>query len=439
MGKGEAVGARARIDLGGIDLSVTAEGMASTYQEIKSKVARIAENVIQKYAERNDREGIFPRENLLALAKEGLNGILIPEEYGGLGLDHVAFSLAAEEIGKADASTALVYVMHVGATQTIVLYGAEDQKERWLRPVQKGIIGTYSTSEKASGGHWWYNFSEAQRDGENYIINAEKSFTTSGGHADFYVFQTRTPGAKDASDITFFIVDGKQPGIQAGPWDALGVRGNFSGPIWYNHVPIPRRDRLGEEGQGKEIAIHGVSPIYLIGLASAWQGVAEGALELAINHVKKTIHKDFNKSLADYQVIRQQLAEAKILVESLKPWQLTLAHQLDELKENGQPIGDLNLRLTEFKVYASEVANQVARIALDVSGGYGYKRGPIERIFRDARAGIGMGPSNNIAREWIGKDLVGLPLEMWKLGGESLNYNILKTHQAAGGLFYWKI
>ncbi|WP_247436113.1 acyl-CoA dehydrogenase family protein [Bradyrhizobium sp. 139] len=131
------------------------------------------------------------------------------ESFGGLGLGHVDFAEAAYRIGQADASTGLVYVMHVGAAQTISLFGNDDQKERWLQANNGALLGTYSTSERATGGHWWYNLSEASRDGHDYLLNAEKSFTTSSGQADFYVVQTRSPGAKDQNDIVFFIVDGK--------------------------------------------------------------------------------------------------------------------------------------------------------------------------------------------------------------------------------------
>lgn len=392
--------------------------LATHYEQHRSEVQKIVEIVIKPRSEQIDREGIFPRENLQALAKAGYNGVLIPEQWGGKGLDHVAFAIAAEEIAKGCASTSLVYVMHVGAVQTIALYGNDDQKERWLKPVQQGLIGTYSTSEKATGGHWWFNISEAARDGEEYILNAEKSFTTSAGQADFYVFQTRSPGAQKPTDISFFIIDGKLPGIKPGVWDALGVRGNHSGAIRYENVRVHARDRLGEEGQGKEIIENGVSPIYLIGLGSTWLGVAEAALEAATAYAKGTIHRDFNKRLVDYQVIRQQLAEVKILVESLKPWQIHLAKQLDALQAEGRQQGELLIPLVEFKVQAAEVANKATQAALNVSGGYGYKRGTLERLYRDARAGIVMGPSNNIAREWIRKALVGLPLELWYEGGE---------------------
>ncbi|WP_338553977.1 acyl-CoA dehydrogenase family protein [Paenibacillus sp. KS-LC4] len=401
-----------------VQIVSSADRVKPDYEQLRGEIRSLVEAEIKPRAETTDREGRFPKENLQALAEAGWNGVLIPEQWKGRGLDHVAFAIAAEEIGKGCPSTSLVYVMHVGAVQTIALYGNDDQKERWLVPVSEGLVGTYSTSEKASGGHWWFNFSEASRDGADYILNAEKSFTTSSGQADFYVFQTRTPGAQTPTDVSFFLVDSKLPGITPGVWDALGVRGNHSGPITYEGVRVEEKDKLGIEGQGREILESGVSPVYLIGLGSTWLGVAEAALEAATAYVKGMVHRDFNKRLADYQIIRQQLAEVKILIESLKPWQLSLAKQLDELQAQGRPQVELLLPLVEFKVHAAEVANKATKAALDVTGGYGYKKGVFERLFRDARAGIAMGPSNNIAREWIGKALVGLPLELWHEGGD---------------------
>src|ERR1700721_2457169 len=127
-------------------------------------------------------------------------------------------------------------------------------------------------------GPCWYNFSEAGRDGENYVVDAEKSFTTSSGQADFYLVQTRAPGAKDQTDIIFFIVDGKAKGIVSTPWDALGVRANHSGPIRYKGVKGPSKDRLGGEGQGKENISDGVSRVSLRALGAVWGGGARGAL-----------------------------------------------------------------------------------------------------------------------------------------------------------------
>lgn len=392
--------------------------MTINYEKVRSDIRKLADESIRPNAAHIDESYTYPRQNLNALAKDGWNSLFLSEQDGGLGLDFVSFAIAAEEIGHACASTGLVYVMHSGAFKTIQLYGNKDQQTRWLKTARDGLVGTYSTSEKASGGHWWFNFSEASRAGSDYLINADKSFTTSSGQADYYLVQTRTPGAKGPTEISFFIVDGKTPGIKAGAWEALGVHGNHSGPISYSNVAVAEKDRLGDENQGKDIIYHGVSPVYLVGLGAVWHGVARAALEEIVQYATRTTHQDFNRSLSDYQVLRQQIGEAKVLVSSLGPWQADLARQLNVLEAEGRPQGEILLALTEFKVHAAEVANKVTRLALDISGGYGYKRGLLERLFRDARAGIAMGPSNNIAREWIGKGQVGLPLELFEAGGE---------------------
>lgn len=385
-------------------------------EEIRERVRPIIQSIIEPNAGIIDKEGRFPRENLLALAKEGWNSVTFSEKWGGLDLGYLGLAVVAEEIGKVDASTALVYAMHVGAAQVIALYGNEDQKNRWLLPVREGSVGTFSISEKATRGHVWFNLSQAERDGKDYIINAEKSFTTSGGQADFYILQTRTPETEDFSDISYFIVDGRDSGITSEPWKALGVRGNHSGPITYRNVKVSQRDLIGYEGLGKDIMDDGVNPIYLLGLASAWLGVAQGALKAAVDYVTKTVNKGFNKSLADHQVIRQKLAEVKIQITGLKAWQLDLARHYDELLAEGKPLSLLAAEVIELKVQTSELADFSARIAMDVAGGYGYKEGVFERLYRDARAGIPMASSNNIARDQVGKILVGLPLELWEEG-----------------------
>ncbi|MFF2094322.1 acyl-CoA dehydrogenase family protein [Paenibacillus sp. NPDC058174] len=390
----------------------------ASYEALLAEVRRTVDEVIRPNAERIDREGVFPSENLQALADAGWNSIIIPTEYDGLGLDYRAFALAAEEIGKGCPSTSLIYVMHVGAAQTIVYYGSEDQKKRWLKPVRTGAIGTHSMSEKATGGHTWFNLSEAKRNGNDYVLDLEKSFTTSGGHADFYVLQTRTPGAEKPTDLSYFIVDGQDPGITAGPWEALGVRGNQSGPLKLDGVKVPRADLLAGENRAIEIAFNGVDPLYLLGIGSAWIGVAEEALSIVVNRVKNTVHRDFNRSLADYQVIRQQLAQAKIALSSLRPWQLALADKYNRYEAEGRLLGELWYEATEFKIHATEVANQVVSIAMDVTGGYGYKKGTIERLYRDVRAGLVLAPSNHLARELVGKDLVGQPPELFTPGGD---------------------
>lgn len=144
-----------------------------------SRLDAAIDATVRVNADRNDLESRFPKENLEALAEAGWTGVLNETRFGGLGLGHVDFAEAAYRIGQVDASTGLIYVMHVGAAQTINLYGSDDQKERWLKAKDGALLGTYSTSERATGGHWWYNLSEASRDGDDYLLDAKKSFTTS--------------------------------------------------------------------------------------------------------------------------------------------------------------------------------------------------------------------------------------------------------------------
>ena len=380
-------------------------------EEIKEKVRPIIESVIKPNAVINDKEGKFPRENLLALAEEGWNGVALPEKWGGLDLGYVGISAVAEEIGRVDASTGLIYAMHSIVSQIIYTFGTDDQKERWLLPIRKGFIGTAAVSEKASGGHVWYNFSQAKRDGEDYILNFEKSFATSGGYADFYYVQTRTAGSDDPSDLSYFIVDGHDKGITAKPWKALGVRSNHSGPLTFDHVKVSHRDLLNATRTEIESKSGSTLP-----LNAVWLGLAQGALDAAVAYVTKTTHKDFNKSLADYQVIRQKLADLKIQISGLRAWQYDLARQVDELLKANESTLTLAGEIIEHKVQSTELADYAARIAMDVAGGYGYIEGVFERIYRDARGGIPMAPSNNLAREQIGKGIVGLPLELFEEG-----------------------
>ena len=231
--------------------------------------------------------------------------------------------------------------MHVGAAQTINLYGAHDQKLRWLKP-QDGryLLGTYSTSERASGGHWWYNFSRGVARRRRLSRQCRKvlhHLLGQGGllhHADAHA-RTRAINRTSPSSSSM----ANRPASRPGPWNALGVRGNHSGPIRYEGVKVARRNRLGEENQGKDIIYNGVSPVYLIGLGAVWEGVARGAHDAAVAHIKNSIHKDTNKRLADYQAIRQELAKPKVLIESLGPWRRELAAGLDALWRDGQAAG----------------------------------------------------------------------------------------------------
>ncbi|PFT49475.1 acyl-CoA dehydrogenase family protein [Priestia megaterium] len=365
---------------------------------LEAKLLKIINHTIEANAEFIDETKQFPHKNLEELSKEKITGILVPSQYGGLGQSYGQFSTITQKIAAVCPSTALIFTMHVEATRLINEYGTEEQKQRWLPLASSGSLGTTSTSEARYGGEYWKNAVGAEPSMDGYLINSQKSFTTSSGQADFYIFQTRLSGTEDPEETTYFIVKGNQEGIKSGEWDALGVKGNHSGSLSLVNVYVAKEDRLGKEGQGKKIVHSGTS--YLIGLGSVWLGVAEGLFQEAYYHVKK-------KGLHNHQIIRNELIKAKGYITGLNGWKDSLIRKVEKQRDYNQTElpQELSNELLEFKIATSESANKVAQITMDVTGGFGYKSGRIERLYRDARAGIVMGPSNHLARELISKQI----------------------------------
>jgi alkylation response protein AidB-like acyl-CoA dehydrogenase len=382
-------------------------------ETIRTLVDAVIEQVIAPSADQLDREKIFPKANMLALAAKRLNGILLPEHLGGLAAGYTEFSVVAEKIAAHCPSTGLVYTMHIEAADAIYRHGTEAQHQKWLLPIQEGKFGTTSTSERISGGRYWINASRAKRTSGGYQLDLEKSFTTSSGFADFYVVQTGSPEAEATDDLSYFIMEGSDPGITWGSWDALGVRGNHSASLKLAGVRVPEEDLLGGEGGGRTIIEHSVA--YLLGLGSVWTGLAGGIVEEVTAYAKRNHHQDVNKSLSDYQVIRGLLAKAAIQYKGLAAWLQQLRNDIDLQFQNKEMLAlSTQQDLLAFKIHASETVNEIAQIAMDITGGYGYKIGKLERFYRDSRAGMVMGPSNNLARDLLGKQLVGISNNLWE-------------------------
>jgi len=381
--------------------------------QIASIADEIGREVLEPNAEELDRTGLYPRANLLHTARAGLNGLLLPVEYGGLALDHQSYALVAYTLARYCPSTTMVYVMHMTAAQTLYLAGTEEQRLRLLPPVREGALASLAFSEPATGSHFWYCISQAQRDGDCYLLDKDSSFVTSAGEADWYIVQTRTPDAANASDMTYLIVYNGQPGVWAGRWRALGMNGNASGPMRFRAVRVSPQDRIGPEGAGAYWNDNVVDPIFLLGSSACWSGIARGALDRAVHHAVNRVHVDAGKRVADYQLIRHYLARCKILVSSVEALLFRAAQRLDTLTAAGKPHQEILFDLWELKVHAADVVIEVTNTALQVAGGIGFKSGPIERALRDGRAGAVMGPSNEMCREWIGLTLVGEKVDYW--------------------------
>jgi alkylation response protein AidB-like acyl-CoA dehydrogenase len=276
-------------------------------KELRAKLIDLCEGEMRANAKRSDDELLYPRRNFEILAENGFLGLTVPEEYGGLGENHVAFTMVCETLARYGcASTAMCYVMHIGAVATIMLRPTPELIDKYIRPMNPEVkIGTLSYSDPETGSHFWYPFSSnAQKSNGGFKVNKKASWTTSGGFADFYVVQTTSPDFKGYDDLSVFVIDGDDVKAQPSLWDALGLRGNQSGPIQVEDVEIPPEQVVGPLGDGAASNDEAVDPWFLIGSSSVWNGITMGAIDIARRHTTRKRHVDVGMRVADYPTIQ---------------------------------------------------------------------------------------------------------------------------------------
>ena len=229
------------------------------------------------------------------------------------------------------ASTAMCYVMHIGAVQAIMLRPTPELVDKYIRPLNTGLIGTLSYSDPETGSHFWYPVSSrAERLNGGYRINKKASWTTSGGFADFYVLQTTSPDFKGYDDLSVFVVDKEHCEAQPSLWDALGLRGNQSGAIAFTDVEIPGTQIVGPEGDGATSNDEAVDPWFLIGSSSVWNGLALGAIDIAKRHTTRKRHVDVGMRVADYPTIQDYVGQAVMETNAARLFVYSVAQAFDE-------------------------------------------------------------------------------------------------------------
>lgn len=366
-------------------------------QRLNSVIAE----VIAPSAAEVDKHAQFPRSNLDALAKAGLLGLISAKEVGGLGEDMRAAALVVEKIAEACGSTAMVVGMHYCATAVIEKHGADT--------VRKAIaagrhLSTLAFSEAGSRSHFWAPVSTATAAGGGIVLDAMKSWVTSAGEADSYVWSSKPLHAEGASTIWF--VPAKAAGVSTvAPFDGLGMRGNASSPVKGAGVKVSEADRLGIDGGGFDVMMGVVLPIFSVLNASASLGVAEAALQKAAVHAGQTKFQHLGQSLADLPTLRAYLAKARIQLDAAR------ALRDDTLIALQTSRADAMLRVLEVKAAAGETALAVTDTAMRVCGGAAFRKDVgVERHFRDARAASVMAPTSDVLYDFIGKAVCGLPL-----------------------------
>jgi len=370
----------ATVDPTNLTLQLTDEHLA-----LQDTVRKFAQKEIVPIAAEFDESGEFPLDTIKKMGAMGLMGIEVPEEYGGAGMDALAYVLTMVEVAKADAShSTVVSVNNSLYCHGLMKFGTEEQKQKFLVPVASGEkIGAYSLTEPMSGSDAATLQSRAVLDeaGTHYVINGRKSWVTSGPVTDMLVLFTMTEPEKGNKGITAFLIDANQPGFIRGKKEPkMGIRASATSEIVYDNYQCPVENVLGKVGEGFKIAMT-VLDAGRIGIASQALGIAEAAYEASVQYAKE--RKAFGEPIGSFQMIQQKIADMKMRIEASRQ----LIYNAVLAKERNKRTGErYTLEASMAKLFASETAMFVAHQAVQIHGGIGYsKELPVERYFRDAK------------------------------------------------------
>jgi len=353
------------------------------HEMIRQAARDFAQNEIAPIAAEFDESGEFPSETIKKMGEMGFMGIEVPEEYGGAGMDTLAYVLALEEICKADASHGTIMSVNNSLfCYAILKFGTEEQKQKYLTPVASGkAIGAYSLTEPMSGSDAGTMRSRAVRDGDDYILNGRKSWVTSGPVADFILLFIMTEPEKKHRGVTAFITEANQPGFVRGKKEPkLGIRASATSEIAYEDYRVPLENRLGQEGEGFKIAM-AVLDAGRIGIAAQALGISQAAYQASLEYARE--REAFGQKIGQFQGIAFKLADMKTRIEASRLLTYNAAMAKERSKTTG---GRFSLEASMAKLFASETATFVADEAVQIHGGMGYsKELPVERYYRDAK------------------------------------------------------
>jgi alkylation response protein AidB-like acyl-CoA dehydrogenase len=376
--------------------------MTEEQQQIRELAREFAENELRPHAEEWDREAHFPREVVQKLGELGFLGMLLPEQYDGLGLDTLAYVVALEEIGRGDASVAVAMSVHNSLpTQMILAQGTDAQKERWLPPMARGeMLGAFSLSEPDAGSDAAGMSATARKVDGGWILNGAKAWVTNGGFGDVVVAMVRTDTPEDrrgAKGIGAFIVPTGTEGYSVGKKeDKMGQRASETVGIAFQEMFVPDDQLLGDPSQGFIYALQGLDNGRL-GIAALAIGIAQAALEHALAYADE--RKQFGQAIRHFQGMQFKLANMAMRIEAAR----ALLHRAAAAKDAGEPVSKLS---SMAKLFASETAMYVTTEAVQVFGGYGYvKEYPVERLFRDAKVTEIYEGTSEIQRTIIAREL----------------------------------
>jgi len=377
---------------------------------IRDTVREFMRTEVRPHVKQWERTDYFPIDAIQKLGALGCCGMLMPEEWGGPGLDTISYVLMLGEVAKVHTAISTALGVTNSAVQVPLLtFGTEAQKSRYLRRLASGeILGSFCLTEPAAGSDAAGIQTRAELrssasstssiSSSSYVLNGTKTWVTNGSHAGLYIIFAKTQPELGGKGITAFLVEPNSPGLRSGRHeDKMGQRSSPSVEILLNDCLVPAENRLGEEGQGLKIALSALDG-GRIGIAAQAVGLAQGALDESVKYAKA--RKAFGKSIGEFQAIQWMLADMHTEIEAAR----ALLYQAAGLKDSVAKLGSASSRA---KLYASEMVNRVVYKAVQIHGSLGYSReSEVERMYRDARVISIYEGTSEIQRTIIARDLL---------------------------------
>ncbi|MHB8755806.1 MAG: acyl-CoA dehydrogenase family protein [Candidatus Acidiferrales bacterium] len=368
---------------------------------LRDTVRQFMETEMRPVLRAYEREEKFPAAELRELGELGCCGMLIPEEWGGAGMDTVSYVVMLEEVARVCASTAVT----LSVTNSVVAvpiwkHGTDEQKKKYLTRLAHGeILGSFCLTEPQAGSDAAAIQTRAVRDGDFYVLNGTKSWVSSGAHTGVYVVFAKTDPAAGAKGVTAFLVEPSFPGFRIARYeDKMGLRISKSAEISLSDCRVPAANRMGEEGQGLKIALEALDG-GRVGIAAQSVGIAQGAFEAAVRYAKQ--RRAFGKTIAEFQAIQFMLADMQTEIEAARGLMYYAAWTRDQ---GGSRRGS---QASRAKLYASEMANRVCAKAVQIHGSQGFSReSDVERYYRDARVLTIYEGTSEMQRTVIARDLL---------------------------------
>ena len=382
-------------------------GIDGKGQDLVRRAAAIAAETAGPAAADVDAKGRFPKEAVSALAAGGFHGLAVPADAGGLGRGPRDFCGVVEELAGTCPSTAMVYVMHVTAAQAIAASARFPARAGLLKEIAAGRhLTTLAFSEKGSRSQFWMPVSSLTPAGDAFTTRAHKSWVTAAGQADTFVSSAQVPGAAKPTDSVVYLLRRQAPGVRVvAPFDGLGLRGNDSAAVDLEDAAVRPADFLSEPGAGLGMMLQTVLPWFSIGSAAMAHGICRAAVAATAAHLAGSGFEPGGARLRDLPVLRARLAEMSVRTEASRA---LLGHTLGLLEA---PVEATPLFVLQSRLAAVRAAIDVTDLAMKACGGAAFSRRlPLERQFRDARAGWVMAPTAHHLEDFVGRALTGLPL-----------------------------